>query len=57
MSWKWGDLMLKGFISFREGKIPFVVKNYHMELFTDDNDLLKNFVKEYNLEDNYILEG
>ena len=49
--------MLKGFISFREGKIQFVVKNYHMELFTDDNDLLKNFVKEYNLEDNYILEG
>lgn len=48
--------MLKGFISFREGKIPFVVENYHMELFTDD-DLLKEFTKEYNFKYNYILEG
>lgn len=48
--------MLKGFISFREGKIPFVVENYRMELFTDD-DLLKEFTKEYNFKHNYILEG
>ena len=48
--------MLKGFISFEEGKIPFVVENYRMELFTDD-DLLKEFTKEYNFKHNYILEG
>lgn len=48
--------MLKGFISFGEGKIPFVVENYRMELFTDD-DLLKEFTKEYNFKHNYILEG
>ena len=48
--------MLKGFISFGEGKIPFVVEDYRMELFTDD-DLLKEFTKEYNFKHNYILEG
>ncbi len=48
--------MLKGFIFFGEGKIPFVVENYRMELFTDD-DLLKEFTKEYNFKHNYILEG
>lgn len=48
--------MLKGFIFFGEGKIPFVVENYRMELFTDD-DLLKKFTKEYNFKHNYILEG
>lgn len=37
--------MLKGFISFREGKIPFVVENYRMELFTDD-DLLNEFTRK-----------
>ena len=37
--------MLKGFISFGEGKIPFVVEDYRMELFTDD-DLLEEFTKE-----------
>lgn len=34
--------MVKGFISFRGGKIPFVIENYRMELFTDDS-LLDNF--------------
>lgn len=48
--------MLKGFISFREGKIPFVVENYRMELFTDD-DLLNEFTREYNFKHNYILKG
>lgn len=48
--------MLKGFIFFGEGKVPFVVENYRMELFTDD-DLLKKFTKEYNFKHNYILEG
>ncbi len=48
--------MIKGFIDFREGKIPFVIENYRMELFTDD-DLLKDFSKEYNFKRNYILHG
>lgn len=43
--------MLKGFIFFGEGKIPFVVENYRMELFADD-DLLKEFTKEYNFKYN-----
>ena len=49
-------MMVKGFISFRGGKIPFVIENYHMELFTDDS-LLDNFCKEYNFKENYILHG
>ena len=47
---------IKGFIDFREGKIPFVIENYRMELFTDD-DLLNDFSKEYNFKKNYILHG
>lgn len=48
--------MVKGFIDFRGGKIPFVIENYRMELFTDD-DLLKDFSKEYNFKKDYILHG
>ena len=48
--------MVKGFIDFKGGKIPFVIENYCMELFTDD-DLLKDFSKEYNFKKNYILHG
>lgn len=48
--------MVKGFIFFRDGKIPFVIENYHMELFTDD-PLLDDFCKEYNFKENYILHG
>lgn len=49
-------MMVKGFIFFREGKIPFVIENYRMELFTDDS-LLDDFCKEYNFRENYILQG
>lgn len=48
--------MVKGFIFFRDGKIPFVIENYRMELFTDDS-LLDDFCKEYNFKENYILHG
>lgn len=48
--------MVKGFIFFRKGKIPFVMENYRMELFTDD-ELLTDFTKEYNFKENYILKG
>lgn len=49
-------MMVKGFIFFRDGKIPFVIENYRMELFTDDS-LLDDFCKEYNFKENYILHG
>lgn len=48
--------MIKGFIDYREGKIPFVIENYRMELFTDD-DLLSDFSMEHNFKKNYILHG
>lgn len=48
--------MVKGFIFFKEGKIPFVIDNYYMELFTDDG-LLNDFSKEYKFKTNYILQG
>jgi len=48
--------MVKGFVFFKKGKIPFVIENYRMELFTDDS-LLNDFSKEYNFKANYILQG
>ena len=48
--------MSKGFISVRDGKIPFVIEDYRLELFTDD-ELLKEFSKEYNFKTNYTLNG
>lgn len=41
-------MMVKGFIFFRDGKMPFVIENYRMELFTDDS-LLDDFCKEYTM--------
>lgn len=49
--------MVKGFVYFHERKIPFVINEYCMELFSDDDDLLNNFTKEYNFKNHYILEG
>ena len=48
--------MGKGFVFFRDGKIPFVIEDYRLELFTDD-ELLGEFTKEYNFKSNYILRG
>ena len=48
--------MVKGFVFFKDGKIPFVIENYRMELFSDD-PLLSDFCKEHNFKDNYILYG
>ena len=48
--------MTKGFILYQSGRLPFVIDNYRMELFTDDN-LLSDFTKEYNFKKNYILLG
>lgn len=51
-----GIKLNKGFILFHDGKIPFVIEDYRMELFSDD-DLLHEFSKEYNFKFNYILTG
>lgn len=48
--------MVKGFIFFKEGKIPFVIENYRMELFSDEA-LLSDFCKTYNFKENYTLNG
>ena len=48
--------MVKGFVFFKDDKIPFVIENYRMELFTGE-PILSNFCKEYNFKDNYILLG
>ena len=48
--------MVKGFIDFKDKKIPFVMENYRMELFSGDS-VLDDFAKEYNFKNNYILRG
>lgn len=41
--------MVKGFIFFKESRIPFVIDNYQMELFTDE-PILNEFCKEHNFK-------
>lgn len=48
--------MIKGFISFKDNKIPFVIENHRMELFSDSG-ITKDFAKEYNFKNDYILVG
>lgn len=48
--------MVKGFIIYKNGKIPFVIDKYRMELFTDDK-ILNDFMQEHNKKRNYILSG
>lgn len=48
--------MIKGFILYNEGKIPFVLDDYQMELFTDDT-ILTDFTKEHNFKTNYTING
>ena len=33
--------MVKGFIIYKNGKIPFVIDKYRMELFTDEMEFVK----------------
>ena len=49
-------MIIKGFIFFKDNKIPFVIENYKMELFSD-NLFIRDFCKEYNFKENYILQG
>jgi len=48
--------MFKGLIDYQNGKIPFIIDNYQMDLFSE-KELLTLFVKEYNFKTNYILTG
>ena len=49
-------MAIKGFVNHKEGKIPFVLEKYKLELFSD-SELIKSFFKEYNFKNNYILTG
>ena len=49
-------MVIKGFIDYSNGKIPFVLEKYKLELFGAD-ELLKTFIKEHNFKNNYILTG
>ena len=49
--------MIKGFISYKSGKIAFVIENFRMELFSENNNLLDSFINEYRLEQEFILYG
>ena len=51
-----GFMVIKGFIDYSNGKIPFVLEKYKLELFGAD-ELLKTFIKEHNFKNNYILTG
>lgn len=48
--------MFKGVINYQNGKIPFIIDNYQMSLFSEE-ELVSLFVKEYNFKKNYILTG
>ena len=49
--------MIKGFIVFNDKKIPYVVDDYRMELFTEDEIIIRDFCQEHNFKFNYILQG
>ena len=46
--------MFKGVIDYQNGKIPIIINNYQMNLFSEQ-ELVTLFVKEYNFKTNYIL--
>lgn len=48
--------MDKGFVFFNDSRIPFVIENYRMELFTDE-PIIQDFCKEYNFKKKYTLRG
>lgn len=48
--------MVKGFIFFRTGKIPFVIENT-VWICLQMTHYWKYFVMEYNFKENYILQG
>lgn len=49
-------MIIKGFVYYNSGKIPFVLDNYKMELF-GESELINAFIKEHNFKNNCILTG
>lgn len=52
-----GLIVLKGFINYKNERIPFVMENYKMELFSLNEELLSEYMAEHNFRPNYILHG
>lgn len=48
--------MHKGFIDYQNTKIPFVIDNFKMELFSQDA-VLDAFIQEYRISTNFVLTG
>lgn len=49
-------MIIKGFVNYNSEKIPFVLVDYKMELFGED-ELINAFIKEHNFKNNCILAG
>ena len=49
-------MVFKGFINYKDSKLPFVIENNILEIFGEDI-LVNQFTSEYNFKQNYILEG
>lgn len=48
--------MFKGVIDYQSEKIPFIIHDYQLNLFSEE-ELVNRFVKEHNFKKNYILTG
>lgn len=48
--------MIKGVIDYNSSKIPFVIYDYKLELFSE-SELVSQFAKDHNFKLNYILTG
>lgn len=49
--------MIKGFIPYKSGKIAFVIEKFRMELFSENNNLLDSFIREYRIKREFIICG
>lgn len=48
--------MIKGFIHYNNQKMPFVINNFHVELFSDSS-VIDEFRKEYRSKKDFVIEG
>lgn len=48
--------MVKGLIEYKDGNIPFVIDDFQLSLFSEE-ELVSEFCKEHNNKRNYILYG
>ena len=49
-------MIFNGFVHYKNSKIPFIINNYQMNLFSDE-PALTDFIKEYNFKSHYVLKG